>query len=224
MTITYTGDFAVPLFDMNERFGALQTDIYQAIYSDYPFALNAADISTAWGGSIRERFLRFSLFGGNATIELTPVQLVLDFQNLGGSDVDVAKRCIEKTLEAVRETYADANMLHEALSTSCTLDVPDGNVREHLSFLSDANVGISPAEVGATELFPVFAVELANEHESWHSTATVKIAHDRQALFVFSRTEYAQDGAGGSIGHRIDQQYLLINALLMRIQVQVNPA
>ena len=223
MTITYSGEFAVPLFDLIERFGALQRKIYQAIYSDYPFALDAAGVVTASGGSTPEKFLKFTLFRGNATIELTPTGLILDFQNLAVSDVEIVKRCIEKTLEAVRGTCIDANLRHEALNTSCTLDVVDGDAYEHLSFLLDANLKIAPAEVGAAELFPVFAVELANEAEFWRTTASIKVAPDRGALFVFARTEYAKDDAGGSLNHRVDQQYRIINALLTRIQVEVNP-
>lgn len=224
MTITYSGDFETPLFDLNERFGELQRKIYHAIYSQYPFALDAADMTTAWGASIREKFLRLTLFRGNATIELTPAQLVLDFQNLVVSDIKVVKQCIETTLEVVRRTCVDAGVRQEALYTSCTLNSVEGSAHAHLSSLMASNVGIDPSEVGATELLPVFAVELENGLESWRSTANVKLAQDREALFVFARTEYAQPNEGVSLGDRVDQQYRLISALLAKVHVQVNQA
>ena len=224
MAITYGGDFAVPLFDLNEHFGALQRKVYQAIRSDYPFALDAAGVVTAWGGSIQEKFLKFSLFRENATIELTPTHLILGFQNLAASDVEIVKRCIEKTLDVVLGTCADASLRQEAFNTSCTLDIVDGDAQEHLSLLLGANVKINPVEVGATELIPVFAVELANEEELWRTSANVKVEQNGKALFAFAGTEYSNGNARDLLSQRVDQQFRIINTLLTRIQVEVKAA
>ena len=220
MSITYQGRFAVPLFDLDERSSALQRQIYQAIHSRYSFALDAADTAVASGSSIRDKYLRFTLFRGNATIELTPTLLTMNFRNLIVQDIAVAKECIEATIEAMRETCSDANILNETISTSCSLNPIDGDAHTQLSVLMANNVGIEPSDVGATEKLPVLAVELENATQQWNASANVTVSRDRKELFAFAQTEYGQAG-DRSLGDRIDQQYRIIAALLAKIQVQV---
>lgn len=216
----YQGTFAIPLFDWAKQAGELQRRIYEAIYSCYPYALDAADVNVSTGDSARDPRLFLAMFSGNASIELTPAALELDFRNLNNdADFYIGKQCINLTLRAVREVCADVVISTETITTTFFLHPIHGGAMDHLAAVAAPNIGIDPSSVGATEQYPVIAVELGNPTEQWHATANVTVSHQGASLCVFCQTEYAEN-SDCSLDYA-DHQHRLIVALLSRIQVEV---
>lgn len=81
MEIGYQADFDVPLFDVIPQAPKLQARIYAGVRGLYPYALNTDDIHVATGGMQSDTGLRIKMFGGNASVNLTPVRLAIDFSN-----------------------------------------------------------------------------------------------------------------------------------------------
>lgn len=216
----YQGTFAIPLFDWAKQTGELQRRIYEAIYSCYPYALDATDVNVSTENSIHDTRLFLAMFGGNASIELTPVALELDFRNLNNdADFSIGKQCINLTLRAMHEVCADVVISTETITTTFFLHPIHGGAMDHLASVAAPNVGIDPSAVGATEQYPVIAVELGNPTEHWHATANVTVSHQGASLYVFCQTEYAEN-SDCSLDY-VDHQRCLIAALLSRIQVEV---
>ena len=91
MNIEYRADFALPLFDVIPQAPKLQARIYAGVRKLYPYALNMDDIHVLTGGMQSDTGLRIKMFGGNASINLTPMQLAIDFSNLNADDVEICK-------------------------------------------------------------------------------------------------------------------------------------
>ena len=217
----YQGTFAIPLFDWTKQAGKLQRRIYEAIYSCYPYALDAADVNVSTGDSTHDPRLFLAMFSGNASIELTPAALELDFHNLNNeTDIGVGKQCIDLTLRAVREVCADIVIPTETITTTFFLHPIHGDAMDHLAAVAAPNIGIDPAAVGATEQYPVIAVELGNPPEHWHAAANVTVSPQGTSLYVFCQTEYAEN-SDCSLDDYVDHQHCLVAALLSRIQVEV---
>lgn len=79
MEIGYQADFDVPLFDVILQAPELQARIYAGVRAIYPYALNTDDMHVSTGGMQSDTGLRIKMFGGNASVNLTPVRLAIDF-------------------------------------------------------------------------------------------------------------------------------------------------
>ncbi len=214
MEIGYQADFAVPLFDVIPQAPKLQARIYAGVRNFYPYALDADDMYVSTGGMQSDTGLRIKMFGGNASVNLTPVRLAIDFSNLNENDVEICKKCIDLIAVALNETCTDVAMLNETISIFLKLG-GEGNAAEHLGKISAANVRVDPSQFGATEEYPVVAIELGNPVDRWRSS--IKVTADQDGFTIFCHHVDSQK----SVSDRIDAQYRLIGGILSRIQVEL---
>lgn len=216
MELGYQADFDVPLFDLIPQAPELQARIYAGIRGLYPYALNADDMYVSTGGMQSDTGLRIKMFGGNASVNLTPVRLTIDFSNLNDNDVEICKQCIDLITAALNETCTNMVMRDETIGIFLKLS-GEGNAAEHLGRISAANVRVDPSHFGATEEHPVVAIDLGNPIDGWRTSTEITAEQDE--FTILCRTHYA--GGQKSIRDRIDAQYRLIDGILLRIQVEL---
>lgn len=216
MEIGYQADFDIPLFDMISQAPELQARIYASVRDRYPYALNTDDIHVATGGMQSDTGLRIKMFGGNASVNLTPVRLAIDFSNLNANDVEICKECIELITVALNQTCANVATLGEMISIFLKLS-GEGDAAGHLGKISAANVRVDPFQFGATEEHPVVAIDLGNPTDGWRSST--KVSADQDEFTIFCQSHYGSSQK--SVSDRIDAQYRLIGGILSRIQVEL---
>ena len=217
MDIGYQADFAVPLFDMIPQAPELQARIYASVRDLYSYALNIDDMYVSTGGMQSNTGLRLKMFGGNASVDMTPGRLSIDFSNLNAKDVEICKKCIDLIAVALNETCANVDISAETLSIFLKLS-GEGDAAGHLGKISNTNVRVDPFQFGATEEHPVIAIELGNSVDKWTSSA--KVTADQDEFTIFCQSHY-DVGGQKSVSDRIDAQYRLIGGILSRIQVEV---
>ena len=135
MEIGYQADFDVPLFDVIPQAPELQARIYASVRDRYPYALNTDDIHVATGGMQSDTGLRIKMFGGNASVNLTPVRLAIDFSNLNANDVEICKDCIDLITVILNETCSNVAILGETISIFLKLS-GEGDAAGHLGKIS----------------------------------------------------------------------------------------
>ncbi len=217
MSIGYSTEFAVPLFDLVTKAPELQQRIYTGVRAEYPFALQTADMHVAPSGLQSETGLRITMFGGNASVNLTPVRAALEFSNLNAvkEDLDVCKKCIDLVTEALNKSCADVVIQTETITSSLRLEA-EGDAAGHLAAIAAANVRLNPGEFGATEDHPVVSIEISNSANKWRSSASVTV--NAGNFFVYCQTRY--DDRRSSVSDRIDAQLSLLDGVLTRVQVE----
>lgn len=216
MEIGYQADFDVPLFDVIPQAPELQSRIYAGVRELYPYALNADDMHVSTGGMQSDTRLRIKMFGGNASVNLTPVRLAIDFSNLNANDVEICKQCIDLIAVILNETCSNVATLDETISIFLKLS-GEGDAAGHLGKISAANVRIAPFQFGATEEYPVVAIDLGNPVDRWR--ASTKVSADQDEFTIFCQSHHI--GSQKSVSDRIDAQYRLIGGILSRIQVEL---
>ena len=216
MELGYQADFDVPLFDLMPQAPELQVRIYAGIRELYPHALNADDMYVSTGGMQSDTGLRIKMFGGNASVSLTPVRLAIDFSNLNENDVEICKQCIDLITVALNETCTNVAMRDETISIFLKLR-GEGNAAEHLRRISAANVRVDPSQFGATEEQPVVAIDLGNSVDRWRSS--IKVTAEQEEFSIFCQSHHV--GSQQLVRDRIDAQYGLIGGILSRIQVEL---
>lgn len=216
MDIGYQAEFDIPLFDLIPQAPELQTRMYAGIRELYPHALNADDMYVATGEMQSDTGLRFKMFGGNASVHLTPLRLAIDFSNLNENDVEICKECLDLITVALNETCTDATMLNETISIFLKLR-GEGNTAEYLGRISAANVRVDPSQFGATEEHPVVAIDLGNSVDRWR--ASIKVTAEQEEFSIFCQSHHV--GSQQSVRDRIDAQYVLIGGILSQIQVEL---
>ena len=216
MGIEYRADFALPLFDVIPQAPKLQALIYAGVLELYPYALNMDDMYVLTGGMQSDTGLRIKMFGGHASVNLTPMQLAIDFSNLNVNDVEICKSCIELIAVALNETCSNVAILSETISVFLKLS-GEGDAAGHLGKISATNVRVDPSKFGATEEHPVIAIELGNPMDGWRSST--QVTADQEELTIFCQNHYSSNQK--SVSDRIDAQYRLIGGILSRIQVEI---
>ena len=216
MEIGYQADFDVPLFDVIPQASELQARIYAGVRESYPYALNMDDIHVATSGMQSDTGLRIKMFGGNASVNLTPVRLAIDFSNLNANDVEICKKCIDLITVALNETCAAVDVFDETISIFLKLN-GEGDAAGHLGEISAMNIRVDPSQFGATEEHPVVAIDLGNRANRWRSST--KVTADQDEFTIFCQSHHV--GSQESVSDRIDAQYRLIGGILSRIQVEV---
>ena len=216
MDIGYQADFHVPLFDVIPQVPELQARIYASVRDLYPYALNTDDMHVSTGGTQSDTGLRIKMFGGNASVNLTPVRLAIDFSNLNANDVEICKQCIDLITVILNETCANVATLGETISIFLKLS-GEGDAAGHLGKISAANVRVDPFQFGATEEHPVVAIDLGNLMDGWRSST--KVTANQNEFTIFCQSQYVSSQK--SISDRIDAQYRLIDGILSRIQVEL---
>ena len=216
MDIGYRADFDLPLFDVIPQASKLQARIYAGVRKLYPYALNMDDMHVLTGGMQSDTGLRIKMFGGHASVNLTPMQLAIDFSNLNVNDVEICKNCIELIAGALNETCADVAFPSETISVFLKLS-GEGDAAGHLGKISDTNVRVDPSQFGATEEHPVVAIELGNPMDRWRSST--QVTADQDEFTIFCQNHYSSNQK--SVSDRIDAQYRLIGGILSRIQVEI---
>ena len=216
MDIEYQADFDVPLFDVIPKAPELQARIYAGVRKLYPYALNTDDIYVATSGMQSDIGLRIKMFGGNASIHLTPVRLALDFSNLNANDVEICKNCIDVITVILKDTCSSAAIPSETVSIFLKLK-GEGDASGHLGKICAANVRMDPFQFGATEEHPVVAIELGNPMDGWRSS--IRITADQNGFTISCQSQYGS--RKDSVSDRIDAQYRLIGGILSRIQVEI---
>ena len=216
MDIGYQVDFDVPLFDVIPQAPELQARIYAGVRESYPYALNMDDIHVATSGMQSDTGLRIKMFGGNASVNLTPMRLAIDFSNLNVNDVEICKNCIELITVALNQTCANVAILAETISIFLKLS-GEGDAAGHLGRISAENVRVDPFQFGATEEHPVVAIDLGNPPDGWRSST--KVSADQDEFTIFCQSHYGSSQK--SVSDRIDAQYRLIGGILSRIQVEL---
>ena len=216
MEIGYQADFDVPLFDVIPQAPELQARIYAGVRGLYPYALNIDDIHVSTGGMQSDTGLRIKMFGGNASVNLTPARLAIDFSNLNANDVEICKQCIDLITVILNETCSNAVILGEMISIFLKLS-GEGDAAGHLGRISAENVRVDPFQFGATEEHPVVAIDLGNPTDGWRSST--KVSADQDEFTIFCQSHYGSSQK--SVSDRIDAQYRLIGGILSRIQVEL---
>ena len=216
MEIGYQADFDVPLFDVIPQAPELQARIYAGVRGLYPYALNTDDIHVSTGGMQSDTGLRIKMFGGNASVNLTPVRLAIDFSNLNANDVEICKECIDLITVILNETCSNVVILGEMISIFLKLS-GEGDAAGHLGRISAANIRVDPFQFGATEEHPVVAIDLGNPTDGWRSAT--KVSADQDEFTIFCQSHYGSSQK--SVSDRIDAQYRLIGGILSRIQVEL---
>ena len=213
MDIGYQADFALPLFDVIPQASKLQARIYAGVRELYPYALNMDDMHVLTGGMQSDTGLRIKMFGGNASVNLTPMQLSIDFSNLNVNDVEICKSCIELITVILNETCDDVAIPNTTINIF--LKLSGEGAAGHLERVSAKNVRVNPSQFGATEEHPVVAIELGNPMDGWRSSIQVTADQDEFTIFCH------HVGNQKSISDHIDAQYRLIDGILSRIQVEI---
>ena len=213
MDIGYQADFALPLFDVIPQAPKLQARIYAGVQELYPYALNMDDMHVLTGGMQSDTGLRINMFGGQASVNLTPMQLSIDFSNLNANDVDICKKCIELIAVILNKT-CDVVILNATINILLKLK-GESDAAGHLGKISATNVRVDPSQFGATEEHPVVAIELGNPMDGWKSSIQVTADQDEFTIFCH------HVGSQKSVSDRIDAQYRLIGGILSRIQVKI---
>ncbi len=216
MDIGYQADFDVPLFDVIPQAPKLQARIYASVRESYPYALNMDDIHIATSGMQSDTGLRIKMFGGNASVNLTPMRLAIDFSNLNVKDIEICKNCIELITVALLQTCANAAILDETISVLLKLS-GEGDATGHLGRISAASVRVDPCQFGATEEYPVVAIDLGNPTEGWRSST--KVSADQDEFTIVCQSHYGTSQK--PVSDRIDAQYRLLGGILSRIQVEL---
>ena len=214
MDIEYRADFALPLFDVIPQAPKLQALIYAGVLELYPYALNMDDMHVLKGGMQSDTGLRIKMFGGHASVNLTPMQLAIDFSNLNANDVEICKKCIDLIAVSLNETCDDVTVLNSTINIFLKLS-GEGNAAGHLRRISATNVRVDPSQFGATEEHPVVAIELGNPMDGWKSS--IQVTADQDEFTIFCHHVSSQK----SVSDRIDAQYRLIGGILSQIQVEV---
>jgi len=216
MEIGYQADFDVPLFDVMPQAPELQARIYAGVREIYPYALNTDDMHVSTGGMQSDIGLRIRMFGGNASVNLTPARLAIDFSNLNANDVEICKQCIDLITVILNETCSNVVILGEMISIFLKLS-GEGDAAGHLGRISAANVRVDPFQFGAIEEHPVVAIDLGNPTDGWRSST--KVTADQDEFTIFCQSHYGSSQK--SVSDRIDAQYRLIGGILSRIQVEL---
>lgn len=216
MELGYQADFDVPLFDLMPQVPELQVRIYAGIREIYPHALNADDMYVSTGGMQSDTGLRFKMFGGKTSVNLTPAHLTIDFSNLVMSNIEICKQCIDLITVALNETCTNVVILYETISIFLKLS-GEGNAAEYLGRISAANVRVAPSQFGATEEHPVVAIDLGNSVDRWRSS--IKVTAEQEEFSIFCQSHHV--GSQQSVRDRIDAQYGLIDGILSQIQVEL---
>ena len=213
MDIGYQADFDVPLFDVIPQAPELQARIYAGVRELYPYALNLDDMHVLTGGMQSDTGLRIKMFGDHASVNLTPMQLSINFSNLNADDVEICKKCIELITVILNETCDDVTILNATINIFLKLSGEDAT--GHLGRISAKNVRVDPSQFGATEEHPVVAIDLSNPIDGWKSLIQVTADQDEFTIFCH------HVGSQKSVSDRIDAQYRLIGGILSRIQVEI---
>lgn len=213
MDIEYRADFALPLFDVIPQAPKLQALIYAGVKELYPYALNLDDMHVLSGGMQSDTGLRIKMFGGHASVNLTPMQLAIDFSNLNANDVEICKKCIDLIAVSLNET-CDVVILNATINILLKLK-GESDAAGHLGKISATNVRVDPSQFGATEEHPVVAIDLSNPIDGWKSSIQVTADQDEFTIFCH------HVGSQKSVSDRIDAQYRLIDGILSRIQVEI---
>ena len=213
MDIGYQADFALPLFDVIPQAPELQARIYAGVQELYPYALNMDDMHVLTGGMQSDTGLRIKMFGGHASVNLTPMQLAIDFSNLNVNDVETCKKCIDLITVILNKT-CDVVILNATINILLKLK-GESDAAGHLGKISATNVRVDPSQFGATEEHPVVAIELGNPMDGWKSSIQVTADQDEFTIFCH------HVGSQKSVSDRIDAQYRLIGGILSRIQVKI---
>ena len=214
MDIEYRADFVLPLFDVIPQAPKLQARIYAGVQELYPYALNMDDMHVLTGGMQSDTGLRIKMFGGHASVNLTPMQLSIDFSNLNVNDVEICKKCIDLITVILNETCDDVAVLNSTINIFLKLS-GEGDAAGHLGRISAENVRVDPSQFGATEEHPVVAIELGNPMDGWKSSIQVTADQDEFTIFCH------HVGSQKSVSDRIDAQYRLIGGILSRIEVEI---
>ena len=213
MDIGYQADFDVPLFDVIPQAPELQARIYAGVRELYPYALNLDDMHVLSGGMQSDTGLRIKMFGDHASVNLTPMQLSINFSNLNVNDVEICKKCIDLITVILNET-CDMVILNSTINIFLKLS-GEGNAAGHLRRISATNVRVDPSQFGATEEHPVVAIELGNPMDGWKSS--IQVTADQDEFTIVCHHVSSQK----SVSDRIDAQYRLIGGILSQIQVEV---
>lgn len=216
MGIEYRADFALPLFDVIPQAPKLQALIYAGVLELYPYALNMDDMHVLAGGMQSDTGLRIKMFGGHASVNLTPMQLSIDFSNLNVDDVEICKKCIDLITVILNETCDDMAILNATINIFLKLK-GESDAAGHLGKISATNVRVDPFQFGATEEHPVVAIELGNPMDGWRSST--QVTADQDEFTIFCQNHYSSKQK--SVSDRIDAQYRLIGGILSRIQVEL---
>lgn len=217
MNITYQADLDVPLFDLAIRAPEFQQRMYQAIRAYYPYALNLTDMHVSTNGMQAETGLRIKMFRGNASVNLTPGRLAMDFSDINRrEDFDTCKTCIDLVWRSLFQTWTDIAFLTDSISISISLHA-DGIAR-HLEVVSANEFYVDPTLFGATEKNPVVAIDLGNSENGWRATANVTV-QTQNDLFLFSQTRYSVFTT--PLADRVSKQLVLIDLILQGIEVEL---
>ena len=214
MDIGYQADFDVPLFDVIPQAPELQARIYAGVRELYPYALNMDDMHVLTGGMQSDTGLRIKMFGGHVSVNLTPMQLSIDFSNLNANDVEICKKCIDLITVILNETCDDVAILNATINIFLKLK-GESDAAGHLRKISATNVRVDPFQFGATEEYPVVAIGLGNPMDGWKSS--IQVTADQDEFTIFCHHVSSQK----SVSDRIDAQYRLIGGILSQIQVEV---
>ena len=217
MSIAYQADFDVPLFDLAARSPEFQRSMYQAIRAYYPYALNLTDMHVSTNGIQAETGLRIKMFRGNASVNLTPGRLAMDFSDINRrEDLDICKTCIDLVWRILFQTWTDIAALTDSIIVSFFLHA-DGAAR-HLEIVSANEFHVDPTLADATERNPVVAIDLGNSENGWRTTANVTV-QTQDDLFVFCQTRYSVFTT--PIAERVGKQLGLVDLILHGIEVEL---
>lgn len=217
MSIAYQADFDVPLFDLSARAPEFQRRMYQAIRAYYPYALNLTDMHVSTNGIQAETGLRIKMFRGNASVNLTPGRLAMDFSDINRQqDFDTCKTCIDLVGRSLFQTWTDIAFLTDSISVSFFLHA-DGAAR-HLEIVSANEFHVDSTLFGATERNPVVAIDLGNSENGWRAEANVTV-QTQNDLFVFCKTRYSVFTT--PIADRVAKQLGLVDLILHGIEVEL---
>ena len=220
LTIGYEADFAVPLFDIVAKAPEILRRIFKGIRENFPFALDPANTHLSPSETPAEARLRIGMFGGNASVDLKAARLKIDFFNLKLRDTDTCKQCIGLISEALPQACAEAVVQTDAITVMLRLK-GEGDAIQHLAKFNGNTAYVDPAQIGATEHFPVISADLGNLRNGWRSSANVTVDPENAgSLGVFCQTKYSHSRS--SISDRIDHQYQLLDTLFERINLEVS--
>ena len=110
MDFEYEVNFATPSFDLTAR----RPEVLRALHKEFEtlHSFDAEDVQVSDGNRLSDGRISISLFGGNATIEITAEEFRVVFNNLPGWDYlpGLCQRCVESATRAIVEAMPGSEL------------------------------------------------------------------------------------------------------------------
>ena len=213
----YEVTFSVPSFDLTAR----RPELLKALQEVFSFA--AEDVQVSDGSRLSDGRTSISLFGDNATIEVTAKEFRMVFNNLSDwSYLSFCKECITTASRAIVGAIPESATGLVAIDV--TLHLNSGNVEPARSLLNRVarTDSFDFSGFGDVSQYHDVKFKIENEEEKWMTLFHAYEDFSYETLLILScYTLYRKDGRIHGLEAQVGHIDKMIHSLLMQIGMEL---